>query len=58
MDSIHDLKRTIGILVLETFKDKIHIGCERFSYELGEGGKASTVCLVGVTQPDEGVKGE
>jgi len=38
VDGVHDLKRTIGILVLEAFKDKIHIGCDRFSYRHGRQG--------------------
>lgn len=31
MDGVHDLERTVGILVLEAFEDKLHIGCQRFS---------------------------
>ena len=44
--------------MLEAFKDKVHVGCDHFSYRAVREGKASTVRLVGVTQPDEGIKGK
>ena len=36
VDGVHDLKRTIRILVLEAFKDKVHEGCYPFSYRRSE----------------------
>lgn len=55
MDGVHDLKRTIRVLMFEAFKDKVHIGCDRISTGIASEGKVSTVRLVGVTQPDEGI---
>jgi hypothetical protein len=41
VDGVHDLERTVGVLVLEAFKDKLHVGCDRFKYERrGELGRA------------------
>lgn len=60
MDGVHYLERTVGILVLEAFEDKIHIGCDWFS--LGRvvscGRRAGTVRFVGITQTNESIKGE
>lgn len=60
MDGVHDLKRTVRILVLETFKDEVHKGCDRFSdgRSEGRGANRNTIGLVGITQADESVKGE
>jgi len=58
VNCVHDLKRTVRVLVLETFKDKVHIGCGNFSYGCRGRGGTITIRLVGITQPDEGIKGE
>ena len=41
VDGVHDLKRTVRVLVLETFEDEVHIGCDLLSYGCSgqEGGK-------------------
>ena len=58
VDGVHYLKRTIGVFMFEAFKDKIHISCDGLSVRFSERGSVNTICLIGITQPDEGIKGE
>jgi hypothetical protein len=48
VDCVHDLQRAVGILVLEAFKDKIHIGCDwisdRCEHEGGNGYRLLRKC--------------